>query len=242
MNSIWKDNSDFYRGFFKLLEEKGATDYIRLGTALAGMPSILDMGCGIGLLYKYLHNAGFSGDYLGIDYTDDFIEEAKELYGSDLFMVGDMRTINLDRNFNACVSLDFLRYIKPEDRIILLNNIIPHIEDRLILCEPIVWISEPWVEYEADGDYALAGEPKKLDIEWEEGPINPQLTYEYLKKIKGDSISTAVTPRQINKKDATDNLIPDRTIDSGKRARTGETEDFYVEYVFITGGKEDASI
>ncbi len=46
--------------------------------------SILDVGCGLGHLYDFLKKAkGFEGNYLGLDFVDEFIQSAKELYKED---------------------------------------------------------------------------------------------------------------------------------------------------------------
>lgn len=42
--------------------------------------SIVDVGCGLAHLYDYLNTKGFIGQYLGLDYVNEFIESCKKKY------------------------------------------------------------------------------------------------------------------------------------------------------------------
>jgi SAM-dependent methyltransferase len=45
--------------------------------------SVLDLGCGFGSMIAYLRQLGFSGDYIGIDISDEMIAKAKDIHGAD---------------------------------------------------------------------------------------------------------------------------------------------------------------
>jgi len=45
--------------------------------------SIVDIGCGLGDMYHYLKSAQYSGNYLGLDFVDEFIETANEQFAND---------------------------------------------------------------------------------------------------------------------------------------------------------------
>lgn len=57
---------------------------------------ILDLGCGLGHLYKYLINRKTKGfKYAGIDYTQVFIDQAKDNYPKAGWYVKDLRDLYL---------------------------------------------------------------------------------------------------------------------------------------------------
>lgn len=62
-----------------------------------GKSSLLDVGCGQGDLYGMLKEAGYQGEYTGIDITPAMIEMAKNKYPSGNFAVADI--FNLPRDF-----------------------------------------------------------------------------------------------------------------------------------------------
>lgn len=51
--------------------------------------SLLDIGCGIGLLAEYLKNAGFDGIYIGVDIDLERIRYAKKNLNVDEYVVAD---------------------------------------------------------------------------------------------------------------------------------------------------------
>ncbi len=76
--------------------------------------SLLDIGCGFGDLLTFLRNAGWSGAYLGIDLTPEFIEIARERHKLDpntSFMIGNVLTQELPvKTFDWCVSIGLCNY------------------------------------------------------------------------------------------------------------------------------------
>lgn len=61
--------------------------------ALAGR-SVLDVGCGLGDLYKFFVTKEISVDYAGIDIVPGFIERAQERFPEAQFILGDVSTID----------------------------------------------------------------------------------------------------------------------------------------------------
>ncbi len=64
----WSDKSTQFKRFEVLSQ---VTEKIK---------SVIDVGCGFGDFYGYLKSRGFSGKYLGLDYVDEFIENATNAY------------------------------------------------------------------------------------------------------------------------------------------------------------------
>ncbi|MDP2812632.1 MAG: class I SAM-dependent methyltransferase [bacterium] len=59
---------------------------------------VLDLGCGNGRLIKVLDKAGLKYDYLGIDFSQGLIDEAKKNFPDKNFMVLDMADIDFKEN------------------------------------------------------------------------------------------------------------------------------------------------
>ena len=59
---------------------------------------VLDLGCGNGRLIKVLDKAGLKYDYLGIDFSEGLIDEAKKNFPDKNFMVLDMADIDFKEN------------------------------------------------------------------------------------------------------------------------------------------------
>ncbi len=60
---------------------------------------ILEIGCGSGLLAKHFINNGY--DYLGLDLYDEMLDIARTETKTNLFVQGDMRQLNFDKQFDA---------------------------------------------------------------------------------------------------------------------------------------------
>ena len=67
----WKDDASQMLRFQELLRT----------VQFDGATSILDFGCGFGSLYSVLRNAGFRGNYTGLDISEEMVEKARELNG-----------------------------------------------------------------------------------------------------------------------------------------------------------------
>ena len=84
---------------------------------LDGVSSVLDVGCGTGVMFELIRDLGLNIDYLGIDVTENFLEVAKSLYPEDRHRFRRMslyETKKLRRKFDAVICrhvLDIYRTI-----------------------------------------------------------------------------------------------------------------------------------
>lgn len=70
---------------------------------IAKTDSFLDMGCGTGSLLHFIRDAGFQGDYIGLDFVDEFISHAKTEFVSDknaTFQTFDIENEKLPASFD----------------------------------------------------------------------------------------------------------------------------------------------
>jgi SAM-dependent methyltransferase len=89
-NKIKKHYQDLFRKFGNKSESVQYTDkashYKRfeiLSQIDRQLNSIVDVGCGLAHLYDYLKTKGFKGQYLGLDYVNEFIESCKRTYETE---------------------------------------------------------------------------------------------------------------------------------------------------------------
>ncbi len=76
-------------------------------------PTLLDAGCGIGLLTRHFVDAGFS--VVGADFCEIAIERAKAEGGAVEFVVSPLSTLDLDRRFDVVVVVDVLLHVVNEE-------------------------------------------------------------------------------------------------------------------------------
>lgn len=86
----------------------------RLVAPLAPGASILDVGCGSGEpIGRFLADGGFA--VTGIDLSPRLIEFARRALPGGTFIEGDMRTVRLDRTFDAVVAWDSVFHLPRAD-------------------------------------------------------------------------------------------------------------------------------
>jgi SAM-dependent methyltransferase len=76
-------------------------------------PRIVDLGCGTGRFARLLSDSGY-GDYLGIDFADELIEECKRYVPEYRFIVGDFFSPVVKSHFSSTdlfVVLEVLEHI-----------------------------------------------------------------------------------------------------------------------------------
>ena len=89
--------------------------------SIKGNESILDLGCGDGVLTKDLAELVPNGTVVGIDASENMIKKAKESQANNLtFIVMDIDAINFKNEFDIIFSNATLHWIK--DHIRLLSN------------------------------------------------------------------------------------------------------------------------
>lgn len=74
---------------------------------------ILDLGCGTGTLASQIQNLG--GDVIGIDYSPEMIQQAKQNYPEVTFTVADASKFNFTEPFDAIFSNAALHWVKDHD-------------------------------------------------------------------------------------------------------------------------------
>lgn len=87
----WRDINEAHEAILKQFYEPGM--------------KVLDAGCGYGRLSQWIQPE----DYIGIDFSEDFIEKAEELYPNNTFLVGDLKDLSpfQDNAFDlaVCISI-----------------------------------------------------------------------------------------------------------------------------------------
>jgi 2-polyprenyl-3-methyl-5-hydroxy-6-metoxy-1,4-benzoquinol methylase len=81
---------------------------------LDGMSSVLDVGCGTGVMFELIRDLGLNIDYLGIDITENFLDVAKSLYPEDRHRfrrISLYETKKLRRKFDAVICRHVLEHL-----------------------------------------------------------------------------------------------------------------------------------
>jgi len=82
LKESWRHwTADHARSFLRTGPE--GKDHLSRQTAvrlLRGMSSVLDVGCGTGVMFELIRDCRLELDYLGIDVTETFLEVARNLY------------------------------------------------------------------------------------------------------------------------------------------------------------------
>lgn len=99
-------------GLVKFIENKFNIDHFR---------DILELGCGVGANSKYLK--GYYDHYTGIDYSEEFIRLAKNLYADNNtdFFCGNLKDYTFNRNtFDVVIGVGILHHL-PDIGVVLRN-------------------------------------------------------------------------------------------------------------------------
>lgn len=96
-------------------------------------PSILDLGCGEGVLNEKIPHLDYSY-FLGIDYSDVSVEKAKEKnFENAEFECADIHTFVPKRKFDIIVFNEVFYYVHEKERDTVLQRMIDHLEDDGII-------------------------------------------------------------------------------------------------------------
>jgi len=116
LKESWKNRSDAeVRGFLRD-DHEGHRHPSRLKaiTLLEGLHSVLDVGCGTGIMFELLQGIRPGIDYVGVDVTERFIEEARRRHAVDAnrFLVRSVFQLDsLQRTFDAVLCRHLLEHL-----------------------------------------------------------------------------------------------------------------------------------
>lgn len=82
---------------------------------------ILDLGCGPGILSKYLSDLGY--DVTGVDFAEQMISIARGIAPKANFIVSDIASLELDDKFDGIVLAHFLIHLSKDENIRILNKL-----------------------------------------------------------------------------------------------------------------------
>jgi SAM-dependent methyltransferase len=91
----------------------------------------LELGCGTGIWSDII-----PGDYLGVDFSDNIIKQAKEKHPDKEFMVGDIKEMELPQADTIFTFTCFL-HLKPEEMAAMAEKIKKSGAKYGVFCEPI---------------------------------------------------------------------------------------------------------
>ena len=102
----WPNEPDAQKRYKVMLDVIG---YDRSGTD-DSRSRIMDLGCGLGHLYRYMTTHGIPHEYIGVDISDVFVAECRKKYPYVVFRRADILKDNLDM-------------ITPEPDYIIMNGV-----------------------------------------------------------------------------------------------------------------------
>lgn len=97
------------------------TSYINSFLETVSGKKILDLGCGPGILSKYLSDLGY--DVTGVDFAEQMISIAKKLAPNANFIVSDIANLELDDKFYGIVLAHLLIHFSKDENIQILNKL-----------------------------------------------------------------------------------------------------------------------
>src|SRR5215475_294816 len=95
-------------------EGKDHPSRVKVLDLLDGVSSVLDVGCGNGVMFEMIRERGLDLEYLGIDVTDKLLQVARQLFPADAHRFRRMSLYRLNtfrRNFDAVVSRHVLEHL-----------------------------------------------------------------------------------------------------------------------------------
>jgi SAM-dependent methyltransferase len=101
---------------------------------LDGLSSVLDVGCGNGVMFEMIRERGLDLDYLGIDVTEKLLRVARDLFASDAHRFRRMSVYSLKklrRRFDAVVCRHVLEHLP--DYVPAVQHLYSHAQKKLIL-------------------------------------------------------------------------------------------------------------
>lgn len=119
-------NKNTYNAISKAYYEEACKDHkdkTYINYFLHDLPGddILDLGCGPGILSKYLFDLGYN--VTGVDFAEDMISIAKKLVPNANFIISDIEDLDLKQNFDGIILAHFLVHFSEEENRKILNRL-----------------------------------------------------------------------------------------------------------------------
>jgi SAM-dependent methyltransferase len=86
----------------------------KVASLLDGLGSLLDVGCGTGVMFEVIRDQRPDLDYTGVDFTEQFIRAARTRYPSDakrFIHCSIDELVSLDRTFDAVLARHILEHL-----------------------------------------------------------------------------------------------------------------------------------
>ena len=142
-------------------------------------PRFLDVGCGEGRLGRYLLDEGAIDEYIGVDFSEGLIAEARARAKADTFFVRDLVAPNALAGFgrfHGIASIAVLHHIPGyENRVQLMREMAAHLEDdgRLIVSSfqflNSARLRRKLLDWSVEGIDSAELEPNDYLMDWKRG-------------------------------------------------------------------------
>ena len=151
-SEYWHERGKIYKKNFRYDKNKRLQEEFliaHLNNISGSFKSVLELGCGFGRITKLLlTNYNNITDYLAVDISPDQIENAKTLISSTElpndevkinFLVSDIQSLNLDKQYDLVILSEVLLHIRPTEIDSIIKKIILSSKKHII---NIDWYAE----------------------------------------------------------------------------------------------------
>ncbi len=121
---------------------------IRNAVALQEGETILDVGSGPGELSEL-----FSGNYYGVDYSENYVAYAQEKYPTKTFFQGNVLDLSIpEKSYDVVLLASFIHHFSDEEVRKIFANMQKVARKRIVLLEPCPWKGNPlaWILLKMD--------------------------------------------------------------------------------------------
>jgi len=112
---------------------------IQNAVALQEGESILDVGSGPGELSQL-----FSGDYVGMDYSENYVSYAEKKYLGKKFSQGNVLLLDIpEKSYDVVLLASFIHHFDDTEVQTILRNVAMVARKRVVILEPCPWKGNP---------------------------------------------------------------------------------------------------